>query len=106
MCTLPSKKTKVDPPWFHPGPEDVLVDPDIYEKSKLTNLTISKIKDAIVKNTSHSRPTGARKKWIEPVVVEGQKYGASCKIEDGKIVIGYLSGLKGRKRVARKRSVD
>jgi hypothetical protein len=102
---LPSKKRKDDPPWFHPTLDDVLVDPEVYEKSKLTNLTINKIKNAVVMNKNSSRPTRARKTWIEPVTVEGQKYGPSCRIEDGKIVIGLIKGLKGRKRVARKRSV-
>lgn len=102
---MPSKKKKDDPPWFHPSPDDILVDPDVYDKSKLPVLTINQIKAAIINNKSCSRPTGAKKTWIEPVTVEGQKYGPSCRIEEGKIVIGQIKGLKGRRRISRKRGV-
>jgi len=68
--------------------EDVVIDPRVFAKSKVHPTIIEQIRREMMKNPGPNRPPPPRKKkWQEIPVVEGARWAANCRRENGKVVI-------------------
>lgn len=82
---------------------EVLVDPRAYEKSKLAPTVIAKIAKKMSQNPKIGSPR-AKKRWLERVELDGERFAVMCHEEGGAIVITYVRPLKKKKRkIPRKR---
>lgn len=75
---------------------DVIIDPETFEKAKLSPTVIAKVADKI-RRTPRVKPPRAKKKWPETVNMNGERFVVMCHEEYGKIVITYMRYAKKKK---------
>jgi len=75
---------------------DVIIDPRTYKVSKIPIPVIAKVAEAIKHNPSLKSPK-AKKKWLEVVDLDGERFGVSCHETSGAIEITSIKRLKKRK---------
>jgi len=68
---------------------DIIVDKDVYHKSKVHSTVIQKVVAEMSSNPSLEKHR-AKSKWLEMVWLGNTRYAVSCKKEDGKIVVTMI----------------
>ena len=68
--------------------DDVVVDPEVFEKSKIHPTIIEQVRQQMMAQGDPNRPKGkAKKKWQEIVRLSGTRYAVNCHKENDKTVI-------------------
>jgi len=93
---LPSKKKKFIRPWWHsPRVSQIFATTEAIEKCGLPPLIIQRIFFVMTQDKYPTRPSRARKKWLERLVVDEARVYLSCHVEGDKIVVTHIRLPKG-----------
>ena len=93
---MPSKKKRFVRPWWHsPSVSQIVATTEAIEKCGLPPLIIQRIFSVMAQVKYPTRPYGARRRWLERLVVDGTRVHLSCHVEGDKIVVTHISLPKG-----------
>lgn len=96
LLALPSKKKRFIRPWWHsPSVSQIIATTKAIENCNIPPLIIQHIFSVMAQVKYPTRPSRARKKWLEPLVVDGTRVYLSCHVEGDKIVVTHIGLPKG-----------
>jgi len=75
---------------------EVIIDPRTYKVSKLPPTVIAKVAEKMRLNPSLKSPS-AKKKWLEIVDMDGERFAVMCHEESGAIVVTNMRLVKRRR---------
>jgi len=106
MLAVPSRKRRQRPWWYSPSIDQIIATPDAIKRCRLPPLIIQRIFAEMARTPYPTRPTRARRRWLEPLTVDGAECQLSCHVEEDKIVVTNINILKGFERIPKEGDLD
>ena len=88
--------------WHNPSIDQVFITDEEIDRLQLPNQILTRFVAAFVNNKFHTRPTkSATRKWLETVIVDGNRINLSCRLETDWITITRIRIPRGAYKDAR-----